>query len=274
MTEIMDRKTAISLGAKKYYTGKPCPRGHICDRYVDKATCVECSKAASKNWMKNNKERVNARVKKSYLKNADKMRKRARDWYWENTEKARETNKRSYANDRDRRIAKNREWKKNNPEKVKAAFKDWCKNNPEKMKEFSRNNAKKHAVENRIRASKWRSENIERANERVRIWNLENPEKRRAHRYKREAIKRAADGSFTSEDIKRIYKMQNGKCPYCGIKLKMKYEIDHIIALSKGGSNYANNIQLLCTNTDGNSCNQSKSAKDPIDFARSRGFLL
>lgn len=33
---------AKAAGLKKYFTGKPCPRGHIAERYVSGATCVQC----------------------------------------------------------------------------------------------------------------------------------------------------------------------------------------------------------------------------------------
>ena len=39
--------------------------------------------------------------------------------------------------------------------------------------------------------------------------------------------------------------------------------------LARGGTNQRTNLQLLCP-----PCNLSKSAKDPIDFMQSRGFLL
>lgn len=36
------RQEAIARGLKRYFTGKPCKRGHICDRYVLRRVCVEC----------------------------------------------------------------------------------------------------------------------------------------------------------------------------------------------------------------------------------------
>lgn len=66
-----------------------------------------------------------------------------------------------------------------------------------------------------------------------------NPVKFRAKAAKREALKRMANlvcVNFTEHDVSNIFKMQNGKCGYCRKKL-VRYHIDHIVALSKGGSN-------------------------------------
>jgi 5-methylcytosine-specific restriction endonuclease McrA len=45
--------------------------------------------------------------------------------------------------------------------------------------------------------------------------------------------------------------------------------MDHIVPLISGGTNTDDNIQLMRSR-----CNQQKSAKHPIDFMQSRGFLL
>jgi 5-methylcytosine-specific restriction endonuclease McrA len=47
------------------------------------------------------------------------------------------------------------------------------------------------------------------------------------------------------------------------------YHLDHIVSLKRGGDNVDSNMQLLTKR-----CNQNKSAKDPIAFMQSRGFLL
>lgn len=39
---IVTRKAAKAAGAKRYFTGKPCPKGHISERYTVKGTCIAC----------------------------------------------------------------------------------------------------------------------------------------------------------------------------------------------------------------------------------------
>jgi len=55
------------------------------------------------------------------------------------------------------------------------------------------------------------------------------------------------------DDVKIfVWKRDDGKCVNCGSQTNL--EFDHTIPVSKGGSNTARNIQLLCE-----SCNRKKS---------------
>lgn len=58
-------------------------------------------------------------------------------------------------------------------------------------------------------------------------------------------------------------------CANCGKKLNGKYDVDHIVPIAKNGTNYPENIQLLCK-----SCNCRKHAKDPFVLANENGKLL
>jgi hypothetical protein len=36
------RNEAIAQGRNKYWTGRPCPKGHVAERYVQSSACTEC----------------------------------------------------------------------------------------------------------------------------------------------------------------------------------------------------------------------------------------
>jgi site-specific DNA-methyltransferase (adenine-specific) len=67
-----------------------------------------------------------------------------------------------------------------------------------------------------------------------------------------------------SESVKdRLYKEQNGLCNACGVAFeKRNLEIDHIIPKTKGGGDYYENYQLLCS-----SCNKIKGTR-PMEYLR------
>lgn len=97
-----------------------------------------------------------------------------------------------------------------------------------------------------------------------------NPEKYRTVERKRRAQMAGSSGTHTAADLAEILNAQGHRCAYCRADLKRAPKhVDHIVPLARGGSNGRANLQYLCA-----SCNQSKSARDPADFARSIGLLV
>lgn len=47
---VISRRAARKAGLRRYFTGKPCPRGHICERLVSSFGCVECACLARREW--------------------------------------------------------------------------------------------------------------------------------------------------------------------------------------------------------------------------------
>lgn len=193
--KLIKRKEAVALGLKRYRTGKPCPQGHLDERYVSGKGCVACNRNAVAV-----KRKANPVIEKA----------RNAKWYRANSEK-----KRKYS----------AEWKKANPERAKHVNAEWYRNNPD----YSREKCAR-----------------------------------------RRAAMSGAEGSYTPKDLKQIYAYQKAKCAACKGSLKaLGYHADHINPLSKGGSNDAGNIQLLCP-----SCNCQKKDKDPYEWAVQRGMLI
>lgn len=126
------------------------------------------------------------------------------------------------------------------------------------------------------RIRRWQSrhtrENRPLYNDRSRAWFDKNPGKR-AEYYKkkyerdpepykrrsadRRARKAGAEGSYTKADVSALFLVQRGKCTGgCGYLLRDGYHVDHKTPLSRGGSNWPDNLQLLCQ-----PCNDSKGVK-------------
>lgn len=89
------------------------------------------------------------------------------------------------------------------------------------------------------------------------LWEAEQERERRFERLRREMAAGSgveeARREVIPEDVRIfVWKRDGGKCVKCGSQETL--EFDHIIPVSKGGSNTARNIQLLCE-----TCNRRKS---------------
>ncbi len=119
-----------------------------------------------------------------------------------------------------------------------------------------------------LRGKAYKAKNRRRINDALRLWRTKNPELARRHIHTRRS--RLRGGEISKQAIGFLLKSQRWSCVNCRAPLKETgYHIDHIMPLSLGGKNSDSNIQLLCP-----SCNLTKSAKHPIDWAQSQGRLL
>ena len=141
-------------------------------------------------------------------------------------------------------------WNAANREKVNARTAAWKLANPAKINAYVEANSEK-----------LKAQSI--------AWRKANPESVRIFYQNRRAKKNANGGKLSKDLAKKLCKLQKGKCPCCYKPLGDNYHLDHIVPLALGGSNTDDNIQLLRS-----SCNHQKSAKHPIDFMQSKGFLL
>lgn len=78
--QIITRREAIERGLIRYYTGKPCHRGHVTERYTGSCNCCGCEVLRHAD----NREAALERFRKYYQKNRESERKRKRKYYREN----------------------------------------------------------------------------------------------------------------------------------------------------------------------------------------------
>ncbi len=63
---IISYADAKAAGLKRYFTGEPCKHGHIAERFVSSCGCVECTRAMTLRWSKNNTAEIRARKLERY----------------------------------------------------------------------------------------------------------------------------------------------------------------------------------------------------------------
>lgn len=137
-----------------------------------------------------------------------------------------------------------REWRKKNPERAKI-ISDRYRNskNGKKTREAYRRDILPFILERyKEIKNRWRQNNQERMNFYSRI---------------RRYLKKNAEGFHTFREWELLKKRYDYMCFYCKRKEpEIKLTEDHIVPLSKGGSNNIENIQPLCGR-----CNSRKHTK-------------
>jgi len=146
-----------------------------------------------------------------------------------------------------------------NPEKARAATNAWRVGNPDKVREQKRRYATKHSEKLTAKTAAWVAQNPNQAKLSKKRWAAENRDKAaessRISSNVYYAKKRGAGGHYETDDIHRLFLEQSGVC-LCGKSLNDGYHIDHIIPVSRGGTTWPSNLQLLCPR-----CNLSKGSK-------------
>ncbi len=146
--------------------------------------------------------------------------------------------------------------------------------NPEKVRLQRRKASQKardiNPERERTKIRRWHEQNRERARENRNRWSAANPEKDRASKRKWEAAnsdymaekarrRRAVKASaltiwFDQEHLAARMAYWGNRCWMCGGSFE---EVDHVIALHRGGPHCLSNLRPACK-----SCNSGKSARD------------
>lgn len=211
--------------------------------------CKACNRA----YAEANKERIRARKRARYAENADEQRARSLAYRAANLDRVR-------AYDRER-TSKRREWK--------MAY-DRARYAANKEQDNERSRLYRLANHDRLRTAAHTkyAMNPEAVKRRVRAWIVAHPVEARAQSQRRRGRERSAEGTHTAADLQAQYERQRSRCYWCGQTIDSEYHVDHIVPLSKGGSNWPENLVIACPQ-----CNQSKGDKLPHEWPKS-GRLL
>ena len=142
------------------------------------------------------------------------------------------------------------------------------RNQQHHVKETARRYRQKPEVKKKRREAMREYSKRPEVKERLRQYRRDNAEYFATHARNRRAVEKAR-GSHTDEDVAEILASQDGRCVYCRKQVGDDYHVDHVVPITKGGSNNKDNLQICCP-----SCNRHKSDRDPVEFAQEMGLLI
>lgn len=156
----------------------------------------------------------------------------------------------------------------------KSQYQSWAKNKTDEDRQRLAASVRayfaRHPEKRAQMRQAWSEQNRERINARNRQkYHGGERERFLGYAHRRRARLRGAPGSYAPADIDRLFFMQRGRCAICRKALNKSFHRDHIVPITRGGANDAENIQLLCI-----LCNSRKSDKDPVEYMQSIGRLL
>lgn len=70
--QIISKAEARSQGLPRYFTGKPCRRGHVSERYAGNGNCCDCKKLRADAWEAENRISRYAQDRERYWLNRDR----------------------------------------------------------------------------------------------------------------------------------------------------------------------------------------------------------
>lgn len=152
------------------------------------------------------------------------------------------------------RIEARRKYQEGHKEQISEYKKAWTKANAARNVAYKREHYERNREEIIARSEEWGKNNAEK----VRQFKANNGRKRRA-------AKHTSPGNFTAREFEDLCERYGNRCLCCGVT-GVVLEADHVVPLTRGGSDEIGNIQPLC-----GVCNRSKFVKT-VDY-RSGGDI-
>jgi hypothetical protein len=248
---LITRSEAKEQGLKKFFTGVPCPSGHVAERYVGNNQCFACRSAR-------------------YESNREEAAEYARRYREENRERLAEFDKAKYRANVAQRKEYARQYEQKNRAAVTERHRQWRAANKDALAEARRKYFE--ANKDRILESrrKKRIENSQQIVAKVRRWREANPDKKRAaHAHRRARKKKAVPpwfGEFDqfvwieAADLARRRRATTG----------LKWEADHMIPLMAdlaSGLHVAANCQVIPAKLNGAKHNKLVLT-EPLEWLR------
>jgi len=202
-------------------------------------------KETSDRYYQNHREDILQRQARAYKEHPERFREASDKWTGKNRDKVNAASMRRRKTEPERYKAIEKQSRERNRDKVIERTRDWRKRNADHVKKYS----KKYDSTHRDPVA---------AAARTAQWVKDNPEKALANCHKRRARVMGAEGTYAPADIMVLLEHQGCRCvgKNCTRDISQRFTIDHKMPLCRGGSNWPDNLQLLCK-----SCNCRKGQR-------------
>lgn len=130
---------AKAAGLLRYSTGKPCPKGHIADRFVSSRLCTICAGERKKAWAILSAKQVAAYNKKFSQENKDLLNARNRAWRHKNPDKVKARKRAEYERNKVKILIRNKIYARANKESLREAERKKIAANPERYRSYKKN---------------------------------------------------------------------------------------------------------------------------------------
>lgn len=132
--KIISLADARTVGLKRYFTGKPCKRGHLSERFTANQRCIECADIGKRErdarWREANREKLRESYRRDYYENYNKRRESRKAYYRANREKCIEQMRDRYYSNHEEEKAIRRKWRQENREANNRYFRERRRNDP------------------------------------------------------------------------------------------------------------------------------------------------
>lgn len=232
------------------------------------ARCIPCVRAQHREYREQNREAVLETKRNYYRSNKEAILRYQREYARRNAARIRRRQRAYREENREEYVAYLRAYYRENRQVLLKQQREYRERNADVIRERS---AKMRAKpEHKARMARYRRRyrkaNRDRLSRNDQRYREANPLKIRAYQRNYKARRNGAAGTHSGADVVRLWHRQRGECIRCGERFGKRpteggYHVDHITPLSRGGSNWPRNLQLLCP-----TCNVSKQNKTPAEF--------
>lgn len=188
--------------------------------------CVSCGNAESRERYQSDLEHARVTSRNRHSKPEARARKsdREHERYFEDVEVSRANAMAAYYANKPSRSASSKKWKLANRDRVRTNERAWRDRTREHQRALGRQRYASNPIKYRVKSLK----------------------------------RRSAQGTHTPADVLNCFNQQDGQCYWCSTVVGDVYHVDHVMPLSRGGTNDPHNLVISCPN-----CNLSKFNKLP-----------